>query len=206
MTMKPLAHHRCRCLRPSRVAPAMRAQSVPPEGPVGPSPYDVVRGWQKPFAGPGYAFGGNSGVFAESPDRIFIAQRGEFRLPDPAAGRVRRLRRLDQDERADARRSPRVAQLPLHARRQRQGQGALDAVGSPLRGLGRPGSASHSHQPVRQGTPRLGDQRDVQHHLRLLERRQEAAEDARREERARQRRQRTSPSRRMSRSCRTAAC
>jgi DNA-binding beta-propeller fold protein YncE len=43
----------------------------------------VVRGWQKPFGGPGFAFGGNSGVFAESPDRILIAQRGEFRLPDP---------------------------------------------------------------------------------------------------------------------------
>ncbi len=65
------------------LAPTMRAQSVPPEGPVGPSPYDIVRGWQQPFAGPGFAFGGNSGVFAESPDRIFIAQRGEFWLPDP---------------------------------------------------------------------------------------------------------------------------
>ena len=42
-----------------------------------------MRGWQKPFAEPGFAFGGNSGVFAESPDRIFIAQRGEFRLPTP---------------------------------------------------------------------------------------------------------------------------
>jgi DNA-binding beta-propeller fold protein YncE len=52
-------------------------------GPMGPSPYTVVRGWQKPFGGPGFAFGGNSGVFAESPDRILIAQRGEFRLPDP---------------------------------------------------------------------------------------------------------------------------
>ena len=52
-------------------------------GPVGPSPYDVVRGWHKPFSAPGYAFGGNSGVFAESPDRIFVAQRGETRLPDP---------------------------------------------------------------------------------------------------------------------------
>ena len=52
-------------------------------GPMGPSPYNVVRGWQKPFAAPGFAFGGNSGVFAESPDRIWIAQRGEFRLPDP---------------------------------------------------------------------------------------------------------------------------
>jgi hypothetical protein len=52
-------------------------------GPVGPSPYDVVRGWHKPFAEPGFAFGGNSGVFAESPNRIFIAQRGETRLPTP---------------------------------------------------------------------------------------------------------------------------
>lgn len=53
------------------------------QGPVGPSPYTIVRGWHQPFAAPGFAFGGNSGVFAESPDRIFIAQRGEFRLPSP---------------------------------------------------------------------------------------------------------------------------
>jgi hypothetical protein len=63
-------------------SPFIGAQGVA-EGPVGPSPYDVVRGWHQPFAEPGFAFGGNSGVFAESPDRIFIAQRGEFRLPDP---------------------------------------------------------------------------------------------------------------------------
>ena len=65
------------------------AQALPPptgatvSGPVGPSPYEVVRHWHKPFQQPGYAFGGNSGVFAESPDRIFIAMRGEYRLPDP---------------------------------------------------------------------------------------------------------------------------
>ena len=58
------------------------AQDVEP-GPVGPSPYDVIRGWHKPFAGDGYAFGGNSGVFVESPDRIFVGQRGETALPDP---------------------------------------------------------------------------------------------------------------------------
>ena len=52
-------------------------------GPTGPSPYDVVPAWHKPFAESGYAFGGNSGVFAESPDRIFIAMRGETLLPDP---------------------------------------------------------------------------------------------------------------------------
>jgi hypothetical protein len=61
---------------------ASYAQAVV-SGPVGPSPYDVIRGWHKPFQQPGYAFGGNSGVFAESPDRIFIAMRGEYRLPNP---------------------------------------------------------------------------------------------------------------------------
>ena len=52
-------------------------------GPTGPSPYDVVDDWIKPFASEGFAWGGHSGVFAESPDRIFVAQRGESRLPDP---------------------------------------------------------------------------------------------------------------------------
>ncbi len=53
------------------------------EGATGPSPYQAVEGWQKPFAGAGFAFGGNSGVFPESPDRILVLQRGETRLPDP---------------------------------------------------------------------------------------------------------------------------
>ncbi len=52
-------------------------------GPIGPSPYDVVSLWHDPFAEPGYAFGGNSGVWAETPDRIIIAQRGETVLPYP---------------------------------------------------------------------------------------------------------------------------
>src|SRR5215510_8288623 len=65
-------------------APATPASAAPvAQGPIGPSPYDVVRGWHKPFAEAGFAFGGNSGVFAESPDRILVAQRGEFRLPSP---------------------------------------------------------------------------------------------------------------------------
>jgi 6-bladed beta-propeller len=64
---------------------ALMGQSTPAvvSGPVGPSPYNVIRYWHQPFSEPGFAFGGNSGVFAESPDRIFIAQRGETRLPDP---------------------------------------------------------------------------------------------------------------------------
>ncbi len=53
------------------------------EGATGPSPYQAVEGWLTPFADAGFAFGGNSGVFPESPDRIFVLQRGETRLPDP---------------------------------------------------------------------------------------------------------------------------
>ncbi|GJM13509.1 MAG: hypothetical protein DHS20C12_19120 [Pseudohongiella sp.] len=52
-------------------------------GPIGESPYDIVSLWHKPFAEEGYAFGGNSGIWAESPDRIIIAQRGETVLPYP---------------------------------------------------------------------------------------------------------------------------
>ena len=65
------------------VAPIQAQDQGNARGPIGPSPYNVLTGWHTPFAGPGFAFGGNSGVFAESPDRIIIAQRGETRLPSP---------------------------------------------------------------------------------------------------------------------------
>ncbi len=51
--------------------------------PIGESPYNIVSLWHKPFAEEGFAFGGNSGVWAESADRIIIAQRGETVLPYP---------------------------------------------------------------------------------------------------------------------------
>lgn len=59
------------------------AQQGNARGPIGESPYNVVRDWHKPFAKQGFAFGGNSGLFAESPDRIIVAQRGETLLPYP---------------------------------------------------------------------------------------------------------------------------
>ena len=46
-------------------------------------PYDVVELWLQPFARAGFAWGSHPGLFAESPDRIFIIQRGEIALPDP---------------------------------------------------------------------------------------------------------------------------
>ena len=85
-------HDRCCRDRADRAVATLLAQSTPGviSGPVGPSPYDIVRGWHKPFSAPGFAFGGNSGVFAESPNRIFVAQRGEtgcpIRFPRPSSG------------------------------------------------------------------------------------------------------------------------
>jgi DNA-binding beta-propeller fold protein YncE len=55
-------------------------------------PYDVVVGWPKPLSNlaghEGWTWGAVQGVFAESPDRVFILQRGELpdlKRPNPVA-------------------------------------------------------------------------------------------------------------------------
>ena len=45
-------------------------------------PYQVVDKWMRPFARPGYIQGSQGGVFAESPNRIFVLNRGELKLPE----------------------------------------------------------------------------------------------------------------------------
>jgi DNA-binding beta-propeller fold protein YncE len=45
-------------------------------------PYEVVENWPQPWSRPGYIWGSQPGVFAESPSRIFIAARGELKLPE----------------------------------------------------------------------------------------------------------------------------
>ena len=45
-------------------------------------PYEVVSNWPQPFARQGYIQGSQGGVFAESPNRIFMANRGELKLPE----------------------------------------------------------------------------------------------------------------------------
>ena len=52
-------------------APAL-AQQGNARGPIGESPYDIVSGWHQPFQEKGFAFGGNSGVWTESPNRIWL--------------------------------------------------------------------------------------------------------------------------------------
>ena len=48
-------------------------------------PYDIVENWPQPWSKAGYIWGSQPGVFAESPNRIFIASRGEIKLPAPGA-------------------------------------------------------------------------------------------------------------------------
>jgi hypothetical protein len=51
----------------------------------GPSPYEyITETWMKPFADDGFTWGGNSSVVVQSKDRIFMLQRGETELPNPA--------------------------------------------------------------------------------------------------------------------------
>jgi NHL repeat len=44
--------------------------------------YELVEFWPKAVVAPGYVRGSQSGVFAESPDRIFLLGRGELKLPE----------------------------------------------------------------------------------------------------------------------------
>src|SRR6266699_3154127 len=45
-------------------------------------PYDAVQGWPQPLPDKGYIWGSTGGIFAETPNRIFIANRGELKLPE----------------------------------------------------------------------------------------------------------------------------
>jgi hypothetical protein len=43
-------------------------------------PYDVAADWPQSLGHPGWSWGSQGGIFAESPDKIFIVQRGELAL------------------------------------------------------------------------------------------------------------------------------
>lgn len=48
-----------------------------------PFDYDVVPNWSLPYPREGYTWGSVPGIFVESDDRIFVASRGEIKLPNP---------------------------------------------------------------------------------------------------------------------------
>jgi DNA-binding beta-propeller fold protein YncE len=47
-------------------------------------PYEIVDGWPQPLGHPGWTWGSQGGVFAESPNRIYVLQRGELPVPEKA--------------------------------------------------------------------------------------------------------------------------
>ena len=50
---------------------------------IGPNDYDVVPNFALPYPKDGYTWGSVPGVFLETDDRIFVASRGEIKLPNP---------------------------------------------------------------------------------------------------------------------------
>jgi len=48
-----------------------------------PFDYDVAPSWSLPYPREGYTWGSVPGIFVESDDRIYIASRGEIKLPTP---------------------------------------------------------------------------------------------------------------------------
>ena len=62
--------------------------AAPAKGGVGEitGPYEVPDPkwpeWAHPYPKPGYIWGSQGGVFAESPNRIYLANRGELKLPE----------------------------------------------------------------------------------------------------------------------------
>ena len=68
-------------------AVVLSLMNAPPQQPKGgegeeTGAYEVVEHWPQPFARAGYIQGSQGGVFAETPDRIFLANRGELKLTD----------------------------------------------------------------------------------------------------------------------------
>jgi len=50
-------------------------------------PYEVVKDWPQPCSPKGYIWGSQPGILAESPNRVFVVERGEIKLPDKPMGR-----------------------------------------------------------------------------------------------------------------------
>jgi DNA-binding beta-propeller fold protein YncE len=50
-------------------------------------PYEVVKDWPQPWSPKGFIWGSQPGILAESPNRVFVVERGEIKLPDTPMGR-----------------------------------------------------------------------------------------------------------------------
>ena len=70
-------------------APTPRPFSVAVK--IGANDYNVAPDWALPYPKDGYAWGSVPGIFVESDERIFVASRGEIKLPSPLPASFRLL-------------------------------------------------------------------------------------------------------------------
>ena len=102
--------------------------------------YDVVEGWPKKLSTnpghQGWTFGAGQSVFAESPDRVYVVQRGE--LPEIPRPMARKLSDLQGVGHARAKQVALVVQEDLRFVDQApKGAGMHDAVAVPLKIISR---------------------------------------------------------------------
>ena len=119
--------------------------------------YDVVSNWPQPFARQGYIQGSQGGVFAESPNRIFVANRGEVKLPkrspdSPVLGPMAFNGSFGSLGMRATTATSGAAQLHPRRRRQRQARRIVDPARSAVRR--RPWAAQDQDQsvPIPSGT------------------------------------------------------
>ena len=162
-------------------------------------PYQVVANWPKPLpdtshSHDGWTWGSFGSVYAETPDRIWVAMRGELPLPEGAKPwtpyaaldavarqRPTEHRRPERHLRAagEARMGTALRARDLRRRRQRQAGRRVAAARQAVRSAAVRTRAAHDQdEPVRSREARLGDRRPAARHLPLHLRRQ-AGEDVR---------------------------
>ena len=218
--------------RRRREAPAAPAAEAPKGGQDQTGPYTVAENWPKPLSQlPGHekwTWGAVQGIFAESPNRVFVLMRGELPLlerpaevPYPNVGPSLSFP-VSQTPFRNASVGPVTSpgntgsdgwngwkgKLGVDARWEHclfvvDAEGniieSVDAVGS-----NHPAAAFGVRQSVRCRKARLGRGRPAARRLQVHQRRQAAGADAGRPRRGRQRRRRTSTGRRSWRGCLTA--
>ena len=81
--MRPLAATAASMIAIALLSPAARLQEQTQKGGEEETgPYAVVENWPAPWSRPGYIWGSQPGIVADTPNRIFIAARGELKLPE----------------------------------------------------------------------------------------------------------------------------
>ena len=185
--------------------------------------YEVVLNWPRPLPDTdlphaGWTWGSGAGVFAESPDKVWVAQRSEIQLPPGATPWICPClltpRRTNTGRRAYSGKDYplRAAPAPPGVRRRSQRHDHRGvAAARPHAGAaarfrawrGRTWPAQGAHQSVRSREAPLDRRRRPAHHQHLHQRREAGAHDGR-ARRARPRRRTTSTAPPTSPGCPTA--